>query len=178
MWNPVHPDRPPPMVLRRLPPNRLAPTTSRTPTRPPCPRYHRVRMPRLRHPLPRPATLQRLQHVVSTHRPRRLMPPLRRTRRHHRPNRPKPVQPDTLKMITNTNPPTTPNSGLKPNRNRREESETPQVDVRTGSGRYPRPHRPRRTTNIRVEGHHHSLGEHRNAPMAGRDPPHSGKNGR
>ena len=116
------------MVLRHLPPDRLAPPTTSTPTRPARQNRHHLPMPPMRNPLPRRATLPRLQHLVPQTRPRRTVPTLPRTRRRLRPHRRQPIRtPTTLQMNTKTTRPATPKCGLNPNRTCREESETPHL---------------------------------------------------
>jgi len=66
----------PPLVLRRLPPIRLAPPAGSTPPHPTRQDRHRLRMPTMPDPLPRHPTLRRLQHLVPAPRPGRTMPPL------------------------------------------------------------------------------------------------------
>ena len=66
------------MVLRRLPPIRLATPPGRTPTRPTRQDRHRLRMPAMPDPLPRRPTLRGLQHLVPTPGRGRPMPALRR----------------------------------------------------------------------------------------------------
>ena len=80
--------RPPPLLLRRLPSSSLA-TPPRHPTQPAQPHphtRHRLPMPSMRRPLPRRATLPRLQHLLPPTRARRTLPPLRRSSRNHRPH--------------------------------------------------------------------------------------------
>lgn len=78
--NRLHTDRPAALLQRRLPKDSLAP-----PERPPAPGprrpdratptgRHHLRLPRLRHPLPRSAALPRLQQLVPTDRPGRGLP--------------------------------------------------------------------------------------------------------
>src|SRR5215211_1878512 len=124
------------MVLRRLPPSRLAPPPGRTAPDPARQDRHHLRMPALREPLPRRATLRGMQLVVPTPRPRRNLPPLRRARRRLRPDRRQPIQrhPTTLTMNTNPTRPTTPRCGVITDRIRREESDTPQSLVVWAAG--------------------------------------------
>ena len=77
MRNRFHPRRAPPMVLRCLPPIRLATPSGRTPTRPTRQDRHRLRMPAMPDPLPRRPTLPGLQHLVPPPGTGRPMPALR-----------------------------------------------------------------------------------------------------
>ena len=61
------------------------PVARSSPSHPARPPGHRLRVPRVRDPLPRHPTLPRLPPVLPTHRPRRRLPPLRRNRRPRRP---------------------------------------------------------------------------------------------
>ena len=87
-----HPRRTPPMVLRRLPPIRLATPPGRTPTHPTRQDRHRLRMPAMPDPLPRRPTLRGLQHLVPTPGPGRPLPALRRLRRRQRSRRRQPIR--------------------------------------------------------------------------------------
>jgi hypothetical protein len=84
----------PPPAAR--PPGAPAIPPSRHPTHHHRPAHHlpagrnRLPVPGMRHPLPRPAVVPRLQPAMPTPRPGRPMPPLRRTHHHQRPDRPTP----------------------------------------------------------------------------------------
>ena len=88
----VHPRRPAPLVLRCLPPGRMAATSPRTrpgrrPPRPAAgPGRHHLPVPRMRPALPRPAAVRVLQDVLPPRRARRAMPALRRASRCQRPH--------------------------------------------------------------------------------------------
>jgi hypothetical protein len=88
----LHPHRTPPLVLRRLPPIRLATPPNSTPTHPTRQDRHHLRMPAMPNPLPRRATLRRLQHLVPPTRARRAMPPLPGSCCGPRPRRRQPIQ--------------------------------------------------------------------------------------